>query len=150
MLVNWKDTATGGIFIAIGAWFLFAGYGLERGTVSRMGPGFFSPILAGILILLGAFIALRSIGVRAESIGTVSWRAVLFTCAAPVIFGSTIVGLGLAPSLVLTVFCAALASRHVSVLRAAVVSLSLSAFCVVLFSYGLGLPVQLIGPWLGG
>lgn len=150
MLVNWKDTATGGIFIVLGAWFLFAGYGLERGTLSRMGPGFFPPVLAGMLMLLGAFIALRSIGVRRDSIGTVSWRAVAFTCAAPIIFGSTIEGLGLAPTLILTVFCAALASRHMSMLRAAVVSLSLTIFCVVLFSYGLGLPVKLVGPWLGG
>jgi len=150
MLVNWKDTATGGIFIGIGGWFLIAGYGLERGTLSRMGPGFFSPILAAILILLGAVIALRSIGMRPEAIGAVSWRAILFTCAAPAIFGSTITGLGLAPSLVLTVFCSALASRHMTLLRAAVVSVSLAAFCVALFSYGLGLPIPLVGPWLAG
>jgi len=150
MRVNWKDTATGGIFILIGIWFIFEGYGLERGTLSRMGPGFFSPVLSAILILLGAFIALRSLGVEPDPIGPVSWRAVLFTCAAPIVFGATITGLGLAPALVLTVFCAALASRRMTLARAAAVSVSLAAFCIALFSYGLGLPMPLIGPWLAG
>ena len=148
MIINWKDTATGAIFIMIGLWFIVEGMGLEQGTSSRMGPGFFPPILAGILIALGAFIAIRSLGTTGEPFGTVSYRGVLLTLAAPVIFGATVEGLGMVPSLLLTTFCATLASRRMTLPLAAAITLGLVAFSVLVFSYGLGLPVRLFGPWL--
>jgi hypothetical protein len=146
--VNWKDTATGLIFIVVGAWFVYDGWDLDHGTAARMGPGYFPPILASILILLGLAIAVRGIGVRQEAVGVIAWRGLVFTLAAPVIFGATVQGLGLVPSLGLATFCSALASRRMTLIYALAISVCLTIFCVAVFSYGLGLPVRLVGPWL--
>jgi hypothetical protein len=146
--INWRDFATGAIFVVLGAWFVVESIGLDRGTAARMGPGFFPPLLAGILILLGLGIILRGIGKPTEAIGAVSWRGVGFTLAAPVIFGATVQGLGLVVSLALAAFCSTLASRRISVARGLVITAGLVAFSVLIFSYGLGLPIRLFGPWL--
>ena len=148
MTINWKDAATGLIFVAIGLWFVFASIGLDRGTASRMGPGYFPPVLAGILIVLGLFIALRGIGSPTEAIGIIPWRGLVFTLAAPVIFGATVQGLGLVPSLTLATFSSTLASRRMTIRRALLITVGLVTFSTLVFSFGLGIPVRLFGPWL--
>lgn len=148
MTVNWRDAATGLIFVAIGAWFVVGGWSLDRGTASRMGPGYFPPILSGILIALGILIVARALGARPERIGTIAWRGLFFTLSAPIIFGTTLQGLGLVPSLGLATFCSAMASRRMTFPYALAISAGLVVFCIGVFSYGLDLPVRLFGPWL--
>jgi hypothetical protein len=45
-------------------------------------------------------------------------------------------------------FLAAIASRRNSLLDAGLLAAALTLFCVLIFSYGLGVPVPLLGPWL--
>jgi putative tricarboxylic transport membrane protein len=58
--------------------------------------------------------------------------------------------LGMAPALFGCVFLACLASDRISLLRAVIISAVLTTLAALLFVYGLGLPIALIGPWLGG
>ena len=70
--------------------------------------------------------------------------------AAPVVFGLTVRGLGLVPALALVVLISAFASRRMSLWLAVALTVGLTVFCVLVFSLGLGLPLRLFGPWLGG
>jgi hypothetical protein len=69
---------------------------------------------------------------------------------APVLFGLTVRGLGLIPSIAIVVAVSAYASQRMSLKLAVALIAGLTLFCVLVFHYGLGLPLRLVGPWLGG
>ena len=135
------------VFIGAGLFFAIQSLGLELGTSFRMGPGYFPLVLAGLLILLGLVILIQSFRAEGEPIGALAWRGMLFILPAPVIFGLTVRGLGFVPALVLTAFFACFASHRMSVVWALILSLSITVFSVIVFSYALGLPFERFGPW---
>jgi hypothetical protein len=149
MSFNISDIGAGLIFIVIGLLFGLGAMDLELGTPLRMGPGYFPLILAGLLVVLGLVIVVYGLGHAATGRLTVPWRGLVAILAAPVVFGLTVRGLGLAPALALVALISAFASRRMSVALAVGLSLGLTVFCVLVFSFGLRLPLRLFGPWLG-
>ncbi len=145
-----RDTLAGAIIVTLGLLFLIAALGLERGTAVRMGPGYFPLLLAGLLILIGAAVAFRALREEAAAIHmhAVPWRGMILILAAPVLFGLTVRGLGLLPAIAIVAAISSFASRRMTVVLAAGITVLLTAFCVLVFNVGLGLPVRLIGPWL--
>ena len=77
-----------------------------------------------------------------------SWRGVGLVTGAILFFGLTVRGLGMAPALGGATLLAALSTERNSPLFALLLSLCLTAFCVLLFVYALQLPYAAIGPWL--
>ena len=145
-----KDLLSGAIFILLGAAFGYAALAYPMGTALRMGPGYFPIILAGILVALGAVILVQSFAKGPDEIevGSVPWLGLVLVTASLVFFGFTVRGLGLAPSLFVTVAMTAFASSRTSVLGALVISACLTALCMVIFVWTLGLPLPMIGRWL--
>jgi Tripartite tricarboxylate transporter TctB family len=150
MTVNIRDIGAGLIFIAFGLLFGLGSIELEIGTALRMGPGYFPLVLAGLLVTLGLVILAHGFGYPTTGRLALPWRGLVLILAAPVVFGLTVRGLGLAPAIVLVVLISAFASRRMSVPLALALSLGLTVFCVLVFSLGLGLPLRLFGPWLVG
>jgi hypothetical protein len=149
-----KDLAAGALFVALAALFAALAAGYELGTAFKMGPGYFPLVLAGALALLGLVLVVRSLrlsaGVRGEAIGALPWRALALVAVTPLVFGLTIRGLGFIPSIVLVVLISAAASRHTRKTDAVLLAGGLAFFSWAVFVEGLGLPLSLIGPWLGG
>ena len=150
MTVNIRDIGAGLIFIAIGILFGLGSIGLEIGTALRMGPGYFPLVLAGLLVGLGLVILAHGLGHPTTGGLAIPWRGLVLILVAPVVFGLTIRGLGLVPAVMLVVLISAFASQRMSMLLALVLSVALTLFCVLVFSFGLGLPLRLFGPWLVG
>lgn len=150
MTVNIRDIGAGLIFIAIGILFGLGSIGLEIGTALRMGPGYFPLVLAGLLVGLGLVILAHGLGHPTTGGLAFPWRGLVLILVAPVVFGLTIRGLGLVPAVMLVVLISAFASQRMSMLLALVLSVALTLFCVLVFSFGLGLPLRLFGPWLVG
>jgi hypothetical protein len=146
--LNRRDALCGALFIALAALFALGALGLETGTARRMGPGYFPLLLSGVLGLLGAVILFNALRSGPGEIGALAWRGMAFILPAPILFGLTVRGLGLAPAIALTALVAALASRRMSLPMALLTSAAITAFSVAVFSYALGLPYQRIGPWL--
>ena len=142
--------ACGALFVAFGAFFALQSLGLDIGTTFRMGPGYFPLVLAGILILLGLVILFQATRVAGEPLGAIAWRGALFILPAPIFFGLTARGLGFVPALFFTCLIAAFASHKMKTLAALLLAAVVTLFSVVVFSYGLGLPFRLFGPWLRG
>ena len=115
-----------------------------------MGPGYFPLILAGLLVALGLAIVGYGFGHAATGSMAVPWRGLVLILSAPVVFGLTVRGLGLVPALALVVVIASFASQRMALWLALALTVGLTAFCVLVFSFGLGLPLRLFGPWLGG
>ncbi len=145
-----KDILSGLIFIGIGLAFGFAASGYQLGTAFRMGPGYFPLFLAGVLVVLGAAIVVKGLLAQApdDPAAPRPWRGLVLLLGAILFFGATIRGLGLVPTLFLTVFASALASRRNTVVSALLLAAGMTAFCVLIFSYGLGVTIPLFGPWL--
>jgi Tripartite tricarboxylate transporter TctB family len=150
MTVNIRDIGAGLIFIAIGILFGLGSLELELGTPLRMGPGYFPLVLSFILVALGLVILAHGFGHPTTGLLVVPWRGLVLILAAPVVFGLTVRGLGLVPAVMLVVLISAFASARMSVLLALVLTVALTLFCVLVFSFGLGLPLRLFGPWLVG
>lgn len=147
MTFNRSDLGAGVIFVVIGL--AFAGMtfaDLDIGTARRMGPGYFPIVLSGILIALGLVIAVQSIGQADEPRGPLPWRGLVVLLSVPVIFGLLIRPLGMAPVLALTTFITSFASTRMSVKAALLLAVGLTVFCVVVFNFGLSLPLRLFGP----
>ena len=79
--------------------------------------------------------------------GPIALRGILFILPAPIFFGLTVRGLGFVPALFCTALIAAFASQKMTPIAAVILSATLTAFSVAVFSYGLGLPFPLFGPW---
>lgn len=150
-----SDTLCGLFFIAIAIGFGWAATGYDIGTPRRMGPGFFPLLAAAALGGLGLLIVLRDrlATARAKSPPaperSVAWGPGLRVLAGVLFFGATASGLGLVPSLAVTVLAASRAG-HNSWRQSVVQCLVLTVLCTVIFQMGLGLKLPLVGPWIGG
>ena len=156
MAWNRDDLTAGLVFLGIGLFFAINTVtSLDIGTAAAMGPGFFPLALCIILTLLGAAIVLharrRSREEAApEESSPLNLRAIFFVIAAPVAFGLTLRTLGLVPALALTIALAVAASRVIGVLRGVSIVIGMTVFCVVVFYYGLQVPVELFSPTFQG
>lgn len=144
-----NDWLAAAIFIATGLFFAgFSWFGLNLGRATRMGPGYFPLVLGLVLVGFGLLVAFQASRSRDEPGGPVAWRGLSLVTLAILWFGFTVRGLGLVPALAGAVLIACFATPRTSPLTAAALTAGLTAFCVGVFTYALGLPLDLIGPWL--
>lgn len=147
---NPKDFIAGLLFIAISALFAYGTMELPIGTAFRMGPGYFPMVLCFILAALGFVVMLNGIVLEGEKITNFTWRG-LFNIVLPVVFfGVTLRGLGFVLSLAITVFFVSIASARFKVRTSLINAAVLVFFGWLIFIWGLGLPIQVWGPWVGG
>ena len=140
------DVLAGGVFVLIGGLFVAGSLGYDRGTLLRMGPGYF-PLVAGATVAaLGLAIVVKGL-VAGEDIrfGAVPWRAVVLVVAAVVFFGLFVRGLGFVLTSFVTALLAALASRRVHPLMALAVAAGLTVAATAIFIFGLQLRIPLWG-----
>lgn len=138
----------GGILTAVGLFFIWQSLSLELGTAFRMGPGYFPLLLSCVLTLLGAVILVQSARVQGEPMGAIAIRGMFLILPAPIFFGLTVRGLGFVPAIFFTALIACFASHRMRPHWALAISLALTVFSVVVFSYGLNLPFERFGPWV--
>jgi len=144
-----KDLGAGAVFVAFGLAFATTASTYEVGSGLQMGPGYFPLALGGILVLLGVLIAAKAfVSPETGELGPVPWRAAALLVAAILFFGFAVRGLGIVPTLFVSVLLAALAGPKVRVVPALVIATSLTVLSVVIFIYLLQLPLRLLGPWL--
>ena len=145
-----KDLVSGGLFVVAGAYFALEALNYEVGTAFRMGPGFMPLFLGSVLAALGLGVAAS--GWRkphAEKPLSPPWRGMVLIVGVIIFFAATIRGLGFVPVVLIGSFAAAMASRLNSPLFAALVAITLTVMCTLIFVIGLGMSVPLVGPWLG-
>lgn len=135
--------------MGLGLAFAFGALAYPIGSAARMGPGFF-PLLLGILLaILGVLIVLQPAeDGEAEPSTAPSWRGLALVPLAIIVFGLTVRGLGLIPTLVVVAFLAALASRETRLPGAALMAVGLTVVSVLIFVVALRLNLPLVGPWI--
>ena len=147
---NPRDFWTGIIYIAFGASAVAIARGYGLGTTLRMGPGYFPTVLGALLVGIG-IVSLGRARLRDGSpIEPVRPAGILAICGATLAFGLLVRGAGLVVALPLLVVLSARASVHFRWRPTLALAAGLTLFCVAIFLKGLGVPLPVVGPWLGG
>jgi len=138
-----KDFWSGVMLVAIGAAALYIGRDYPFGTALRMGAGFFPIVLGAMLVLFGVYFVARGLrsGDRIE--GNWSPRALVILPLAFVLFGVLMQHTGFVPALLVLVVGSAMAGTEFRLVEVLVLAVLLTAMCVALFIWALGLPYPL-------
>lgn len=141
MRVRSPQDLVGGIALILLSILAFSQIGeLKIGSASRMGPGYFPTLLAGLTGLMGVIIAGRSFMLEGPPLDRLHWRQGLPLLGGILAFGLAIRPLGLVIASALLFGIAAFASEDTKWRELLVVSAVLILFAVGLFVLALGLP----------
>ncbi|ACI92132.1 TctB subunit of the tripartite tricarboxylate transport [Afipia carboxidovorans OM5] len=109
-----------------------------------LGPGTVPTIYSVILLLLGAAILGIGLVKRGSPLDQPSFRGMVCVAAALVLFALCIQPVGLIIASIASFLTAALGSAETRWKETILASVLVTAFCCLLFVYGLGLPFQLL------
>ena len=146
MHVNFKnkDFWSGMMLLVIG---LVAGWiaqDYKMGTVMRMGSGYFPTILSGILVLFGLALIARAAKTTDSIQGGWSFRALIILPIAFALFGYLLDRAGFVPAMFVLILGSAIAGSEFKLLEVLGLAIFMTAMCIAIFIYGLGLPYQLV------
>lgn len=148
---NPKDFWAGILYVGFGTMAIFWAQDYPFGSATRMGPGYFPVILGGVLTLIGAIALIRSFTTSGEPIASISWRPLLAITGGTILFAALLPRLGLIVALAALILTAASVSQNFRIHWKPLAALAaLIAFCVVVFIRLLGVPMPLLGSWMGG
>jgi hypothetical protein len=144
-----KDVLLGLIYIGVGV--VYAAYTLielDLGTAVNMGPGYFPMVLSGLIIAIGLAVLIQGLPTwREKPFGPVNWRSVITILVSTIVFAMLARPAGMVIATLATAGLASSASRHATIVSSVVTSVLLAFFCTLIFVYGLGLPLGLLGTW---
>jgi putative tricarboxylic transport membrane protein len=144
-----QDFVGGLAVIGVAAFAVWQGWNLPLGTLGGMGPGMLPKGLAVLLAALGALLLFNAVTDRGTRLERWALRGPLFVLGGIVAFGETVRPGGLLVAGPLAIIIAACASSEARWLETIVFSVIMTAFCIGLFKFALGLPIPL-APWLFG
>lgn len=145
-----KDFLSGLMFMGFGGAAIVLGQDYEMGRAVRMGPGYFPVLLGGLLCIVGAACLLRSLLRPGEPVGRLAVKPLLLVVVSTLVFGLLLRNAGLVAALAVSILLSAMASSQFSRKTTALTIVGMTTFCYLVFLKGLGLPIPVLGPWLGG
>lgn len=144
-----KDFWIGIIFLFFGLAAIIIGLNYPMGSAGRMGPAYFPSVLGGLLTLVGAVGVIRSLLRPGEPVGKFYIREIVLILVAVLLFGVLMRNAGLVPATLVLVLMSAYASPKFTWGASLLLAIGLALFAVVVFVKLLGLPMPILGPWLG-
>jgi hypothetical protein len=138
-----KDFWSGVMFCGFAVVGILAARGYSLGSAGRMGPGYFPLLLAGLLGALGAALIGRSILVGGEPIARFHVLPLTVIAAAVCLFAVLIEPVGFIVSLAVLTVMSAWVGAQFRLAETVALAAALILFCVGVFVYALGLPLNL-------
>lgn len=144
------DFWSGVMFAAFGAFFLVFAREYDMGTAARMGPAYFPTVLGGLLLLLGAGIALRALWFETGEgkIERFHFRALVMVLGAVVAFGLLLRPAGLLVALTALVVISSLGSEEFRLRDVLLLTIGLALLVLALFVWGLGMTMPVLPAFL--
>jgi len=142
----WNSTfLVGGVLtLAVGGFVLHESAGYARGTILRMGPGFFPTMLGVLLLVFGVLLLLGALRRNGEKIRRPEFRALICVLAGLGLFAVILPRFGMAPAIVALVLTAAAASPSTRPRTAIILAAALTVFAWVIFVVMLSLPLPML------
>lgn len=150
LIRNPKDFGSGCLFAGFGLVAVVLGATYPAGTAARMGPGYFPRALGIMLIVLGAILIIKSLRTTGARISMPTLKPLVVVLGSVLLFGLTVVPLGLVLATILLVLASSVASHEFRWKEATIASVVLAAFVVAVFGYGLKLQLPILPAFLGG
>jgi hypothetical protein len=140
-----KDFWSGVMLIVVGGGALFIARNYQFGSSLRMGPGYFPTLLGAALVMFGVYFVIQGLRTGGEKLqGSWSLRALIVVPLALAAFGFLIDRAGFIPAMLALIIGSAAASSQFKLVEVLLFSVFLTAMCVVVFVWALGLPYELI------
>jgi hypothetical protein len=150
MIRSSKDFWAGILYIFFGLTAMIVARDYDMGTALKMGPAYFPTILGGLLAAIGAIAVIRSFIVTGTPIGKFTFKGLILVIVSVILFGFLVRGVGLVVALPLLIIISSSASMRFRWRTTLLMAVVLTVFCVLVFVKGLGIPLPIVGPWLGG
>ena len=138
-----QDFWAGIAFLGSGGAFLVASQRFTMGSLADIGPGFFPAVVAGLLVLVGVFLAIGGLAMDGPRIEPMRFRPVVFVLAALVAFGLIIERGGLILATAALVLISSAAASRFRPLQSVIIAVALIALAIVVFRLGLGMQIRL-------
>ena len=146
-----KDFWAGLLYVVLAAGFLWFGRDYRMGAAARMGPGYFPLTLGWILMAFGVVSIGRSFFTDGAPVGGIAWKKLALITLAVLAFAVLIGKAGLIFALPALVVISTFASDQSQYdLKALLVLIGLTVFCIIVFVKGLGVPMPIFGSWFDG
>lgn len=139
-----QDVGAGIFLILIALFFIWQAWELPLGRLRAMGPGMLPMSIAVILGVGGALLVIISLVKGGERLTRPHVRGLFFVLGGLILFGITVRWLGLIIAGPLSMFFASFATEEVRPAEAAIFAVVMTAFCIGLFKFLLGLPIPII------
>lgn len=139
-----KDLVAGVTLIVLALFALWASMDLPRGTLRSVGAGMMPRAVAVLVLLVGVGIAIAALVKGGEPLGRWPLRGPLFVSLGIVAFALTIRSVGLALAGPAVVIVSGAASPETRPVELFVFAAIMTAFCVGLFRFALGLPIPVL------
>lgn len=138
-----QDLGAALIFILIGGIGLYDGIGYGVIEHGELGAGYF-PVIVGLLLeLVAAGLLARALTVGGPAITGFPWRPALVLTASLVAFAFLVPEAGLVIACLVATLLAALGRKSPPWGESILIAVLLTAFCALVFVYGLGQPLKL-------
>jgi hypothetical protein len=136
------DFLSGVLLIGVGLFFaIYGGANYQFGELRRMGPGFFPVVLGYVLSGLGVVLLISSFTGPLERLGEINWRSFFAVLAGLVAFAFLADKVGMVPSALVMTFVVAFGERNYRWVRTTILAVVLAVIGVLIFTWGLGLPI---------
>ncbi|MDB5597958.1 MAG: hypothetical protein JWN71_2 [Xanthobacteraceae bacterium] len=140
---NPRDFWGGLVFVVVAGIAIWATRDLSGMQGFAFGPGTAPRLFACMLAACGVLITLIGLFSDGPDIEPYAYRGPVLVVAAILIFALIVRPVGLVPASYLAFLIAIAGSREAKVVESLIAAAAMTAFCVALFYYGLGLPFQL-------
>jgi putative tricarboxylic transport membrane protein len=138
-----QDFYGGLVLIGLAIFALYAGGDLSGMQGFSFGPGTAPRLFAGLLIAFGVGVTIMGVVFDGPPVERWSFRGVILTVAAILLFAVTVRPLGLIPSTYMAFLVSAAASSETRWIETAIAGAAMAAGCAILFPYILNLPFHL-------
>jgi hypothetical protein len=139
-----QNVGAGIFLILISLFFIWQAQGLPLGTLRAMGPGMLPISIAVIMGVGGALLIVLTLISGGPRLTRPHIRGLFFVLGGLILFGFTVRWLGLIVAGPLSMIFASFATEEVRPVEAAIFSVVMTAFCIGLFKFALGLPIPVI------
>ncbi len=140
---NQEDFWAGMMFASFGALAIWLSTDYPMGTASRMGPGYFPTWLGGIMLLLGAIVAVMALKTEGPKVTPFAWKPMIMLSVGFLAFGWGVDHIGFIPALFLLSVITAAAGQTFKIVEVLIMTVVLIAGAVGIFIYGIELPFPL-------
>lgn len=144
-----KDFWSGLLFLAISLATVLIAQDYPMGSAGRMGPGYFPSMLGWLLAIIGVVTLFNSFRIAGEALERFAVKDMVLILGSVVLFGFLVRGAGLIVAIPVLIMISAFGSAKFSWKASVALAIGATISCILLFVKALGLPLPIIGPWLG-